>query len=209
LQDLVAHIAKAKDQAIELTWLHKGDSVTRSITPAERPKEMAWNPPTSPTGPGWSPYVDADQLREWIEKMKQGQVQNEPLQFRFFGPGITLDKDAKEFSGKLSISISKENDGPARIKVQRGDDTWELTEDNLNELPEDIRGNVQSLLGKGRQGPQFVVPSMPGVPGVPEIPSDIQRQFEEMNRRMDEKLKELHQLRDEDAPAEDEETVDA
>ncbi len=219
LPSLVDAIAKSKDKPMKVKWLHKGEEVSKEITPAERPKEMAWSPPSSPNSNNWSANVDADQLNEWIDKIKKGQVKDGPMRFHFFGPGIPMDTNRKEFTGNLSVEISKESGQPARIKVRRGDESWELTEDNLSELPKDIRGHVRRMLGKGPaeglmvlpwqsgpndQGSQVIVPSMPNMQ---DLPADIRKQFEELQHRMDEMMRQLHEIRDQDQPHE--ENVDA
>src|SRR6185312_6347588 len=37
---------------------------------------------------------------------------------------------------------------PAKIQVKRGDKEWNVTEEKLDDLPDDIRTHVQTLLGR-------------------------------------------------------------
>jgi len=63
----------------------------------------------------------------------------------------TLDiiKDLKgEFPKDLTVRITKEGEQPAKVHVKRGDQEWEVTEDKLSELPDDVRPHVQKLLGR-------------------------------------------------------------
>ncbi len=54
----------------------------------------------------------------------------------------------------VSVSVSRQNDGPAQVTVRRGDQTWEFDEgdqDALNALPADVRPMVERMLSqKGR-----------------------------------------------------------
>jgi hypothetical protein len=49
----------------------------------------------------------------------------------------------------LTITITRHGQEPAKIKVQRGDESWETTADKLDALPEDIRPHVARFLSGG------------------------------------------------------------
>lgn len=62
----------------------------------------------------------------------------------------------------VSVSISREGDGPAQVTVRRGDESWTVVADDeqsLNELPEELRPMVRRMLrmggGEGRQFEDF------------------------------------------------------
>ena len=44
-----------------------------------------------------------------------------------------------------------QGDEPAKIQVKRGDDEWDVTEKELDQLPEEIRAHVKKYLG-GNKG---------------------------------------------------------
>jgi hypothetical protein len=77
---------------------------------------------------------------------------------RFFHPGVMLgDEDRVELElvlgdlpKGLKVLINKDGDGPAKIHVERGDDEWDVTEKELDKLPEDVRAHVQKFLGQPR-----------------------------------------------------------
>ena len=109
-----------------------------------------------------------------------------PIQFRMFGPGTVLQGQRVSFNqmpNGVSVSIQKQNDEPAHITVQRGNDTWNIVGDDpasLAQLPEDVRPFVEQLLTGG--GPmQIPLPAMPNItmppdpPGAP-LPPSLQRQ---------------------------------
>ncbi len=48
----------------------------------------------------------------------------------------------------MSVTIIKHGKDPAKIKVEQGDKTWEVTEATLDELPDDIRPHVEPMVGR-------------------------------------------------------------
>jgi len=49
----------------------------------------------------------------------------------------------------VSVSIQRNNDGPAQITVKQGDQTWQIEgddEESLKQLPDDVRPFVQRML---------------------------------------------------------------
>jgi hypothetical protein len=49
----------------------------------------------------------------------------------------------------VSVTITKPEEGPVKIVVQKDGKTWEATEDKLDGLPEDIRSVVQGMFSGG------------------------------------------------------------
>jgi hypothetical protein len=55
----------------------------------------------------------------------------------------------------VSVSITRQGEGPAEITVKKGDQTWKLKsddEDALKKLPDDLRPFVQQMLEGTRPG---------------------------------------------------------
>jgi hypothetical protein len=62
---------------------------------------------------------------------------------------VDFVKDLKgEFPKDLTVKITKEGDQPTKVYVKRGSQEWEVTEDKLSDLPDDVRPHVQKLLGR-------------------------------------------------------------
>ena len=211
LGQLITAIEAAKETPIKVTGIRQGKSMVSTITPEKRPEEMVWSQPpygSVPSGSGWEgPQVDSDALRQWVDKLARNPNQpGPPMAFRFFGPGIPQDEEGEGFSGNLSVQINKEDDRPARIVVKRDEETWEITEDQIDQLPEDLRGYIRGMLGKNGNLQMYVLPShgghgsggpdmpLPMLPDVP-MPPNIQQQFDQMNQRMEEMLEQLKELR--------------
>jgi hypothetical protein len=55
----------------------------------------------------------------------------------------------------VSISISRSGKNPAKISVSRGDENWNLTDQELKKLPDDLRPFVERMLGGGPMSINF------------------------------------------------------
>jgi hypothetical protein len=144
--------------------------------------------------------VEIKKLEEALENLKN-KMGKEGTNLWFpkpavVAPRVELKFDHKsiretkvEFPKDLKVKINKEGTKPAEIHVERDGKSWEVTEEKLNELPEDIRGHVEQMLGRkgstawlygpGRtihvtpegkvQGEMRITP-YPPVPPVPPVP---------------------------------------
>ena len=52
------------------------------------------------------------------------------------------------FPKDLSVEIKKDGDHSAKIHVKRGNKEWDVTDEKLGDLPEDIRPHVERMLGQ-------------------------------------------------------------
>jgi hypothetical protein len=64
----------------------------------------------------------------------------------------------------VSVSIVRKGKEPAKITVTRGEDKWEISDQELNKLPDDLRPQVQRMLGAGSM--PFPIPGGFNMPGV-------------------------------------------
>ena len=95
---------------------------------------------------------------------------------------------------QVTITIDRDDDQPAQIKVKRGGDSWELTEKELDQLPKDIRALVQSQLN-GRGTLQGIMGPM-GFPTLPRQPARPRNNNRRMEDRFDGVELKLQQLQD-------------
>jgi hypothetical protein len=143
IEDLIKGVSESGEKEIKLLLLRGGKEQAISVKPAERPSDEA-------VARIHERVIGPEDLRVWLGE--HGKVETDGqgrFTLRMLGPGITaaqaLGKTA-EFPNGLSISVSKENDQPAKIVAKKDGKTYETTEDKLGELPEDIRGHVERLL---------------------------------------------------------------
>jgi membrane-associated protease RseP (regulator of RpoE activity) len=139
-------VEAAKGKEIKLEIIRDGQPKTIAVTPAKRPEEYRV--------PAAAQDSDMDAFRKWVEHMQAGGGlgQNGPMQFRFFRPGVILPHGSPihpPLPGNMSITISKTGDKPANIVVTMGDEKWEVTEKDLDKLPEKVRPYVDHMLGAG------------------------------------------------------------
>ena len=142
-QDLIHAVNEAKDKELAIRVLRGGSETTLKVTPAKRQPdrvEVQVSPDT--------PHAEVVQaLEELYKRTPDGDVRL----FAVRPGGVLAYAHAGKFPGNLEVTIEKRGDKPATIRVKRiqegEDQTWEVTEDKIGELPEDVRPHVQQLLG--------------------------------------------------------------
>ncbi len=223
--ELIRAVDASKDKEMAVELLRGGKTVKVKAKPTRRPEvdaAMAREPEAG--------EADWDTLRKWLDQTRQrlGQVRPEtemPLRFRFFHPGAILPPGAPllpELPSNTTIAVSKQGKEPAKITVTRDNDKWEVTENQLDKLPADLRPYVEQMLGRAMAGGQGVgagihVAPAPGEPRRPEprkpphaaMPSDqpgstmerrleqrLERQMDQTNRRIEQLQQSIHELRE-------------
>jgi membrane-associated protease RseP (regulator of RpoE activity) len=146
--DLARCVASAKETELTLVVLHGGKETAIKVTPTKRPQEP--NPQ----------QVEAaeSQEKEAIQKLEAAlnayrakagtAVRERAVDLLLAKPGVvasTYAYRAVEVPKNVTIRITKEGENPAKISVKRDEKEWEVTEDKLGELPDDIRGYVQQM----------------------------------------------------------------
>jgi hypothetical protein len=142
-EDLIHAVNEAKDKELAIRALRGGSETTLKVTPARRQAdriELQVSPET--------PHAEVVRaLEELYKKTPDGDVRL----FALRPGGVFAFAQAEKFPGNLEVTIEKRGDKPATIRVKRiqdGEDkTWEVTEDKIDELPEDVRPHVQQMLG--------------------------------------------------------------
>ena len=203
-KSLVDGVRAAQDGSLELKWMRGGQQMNAQITPAARPKTLKLDRGQRwPGGTAVNPQ-ELGRLRDWIDRLEKNRGGPGRTRFHFFGPNFGPNAGpGQAFENNIKVQIERQNDEPAKITVEKDGDTWELTENDLDQLPPDVRAHVQSMLG-GRM--QFNLPNLPrafpqGVPPIQQLlPEDFsfpefENQLEEMNQRMEQMFDELRQLR--------------
>jgi hypothetical protein len=162
-------------------------------------------------------------MKKWFENFDPRRLDRAPFRMQRFRPGVLVpdgEENEVEVPANLSISVTKQGSEPAKVTVQRGDDSWETTEDKLDALPDDVRPHVKRLLGKGvaielelggdawkwipnevRELPQIkrhlqMTPVPPGLPNVPmqQMERRMRQQLQQMRRSLDQMQQELDGL---------------
>jgi len=172
--DLVKAVQKAKDKEISFEVLRKGKKSTIKVTPQKRPGEHRIAIRTAQKlVPGELKKVEAER-RKLIEQLMK---QQKDLKFLFVEPGQVVPKEwtqstARALPTGVSISITKTDNEPAKIAVRRGDKKWNVTENELDKLPEDIRVGIEGMLNKDANN--VINLRLNKIPGVIDRPVQVQ-----------------------------------
>lgn len=147
VEGLLQAVEKAQGKEVEARILRGGSERTLKIKPEARPE----NAGIAALMPG---EFDVQQLLKrplgdmarWLDK--------DGVRMLLVKPGVVVPRDAvleRPFPKNLSVTVTKDGDKPAVITVKRGEDGWEVTEGQLEKLPEDIRVFVEPMVtGKGQ-----------------------------------------------------------
>jgi len=140
LPHLIDAIEEAKEAELSLELIRGGKKMKVAVTPAKRPEDARGHGIVPlPRGPGF----------EWLEKIRPGGPRG-LMRYRFFHPGMILPHGAAAhppLPGNLKINVTRQGNQPAKIVVERDGEKWEITEEELDKLPEDLRPHVSRMLG--------------------------------------------------------------
>ncbi|HUY32207.1 MAG TPA: PDZ domain-containing protein [Pirellulales bacterium] len=212
-QDLVDAAAQAKGTELSLQFIRAGKKLTLTVMPAMRPAQ-----PRAGAEVEMPVDVDAGALRELIQQYMRRHGGGS-WRMRMLQPGMVLPPGAPPgahfdtiLPENLSISISRQGKQPAKVSVKQDDKSWELTEDKLQELPDDIRPHVERMLGRMPMMAMMVPPHAPVrveadpntanpfglprfAPGQPRFPGPYP-DVAGVERRLDELNQQIHELRE-------------
>jgi hypothetical protein len=156
--------SEGKEVAVKL--IRGGKPLTVSVTPESLSEKLRRK---GYLAKDQSFEVEVEKIEKRIrEKLNDSGID---MKMQFVLPGKELPKGAMlnlikrvEFPDDLSVTIRKQGKNPADVEVKRGDKTWNVKENDLAQLPDDVRGPVESLLGRA----EFSV-TLPGVHKLPNL----------------------------------------
>ncbi|MCA9199850.1 MAG: PDZ domain-containing protein [Planctomycetales bacterium] len=138
VSQLIQAVQEHGSETMKLTIKRNDESLEIEVTPEKRP-QMQFAEDLQMV-PGMNPRM-MEEIRRLMEQQPGG------MGFQFFGPGMVLE-DEMDFPGNMSVSVTREGDGPAQIKIEKDGKTYEVDENSLDQLPEDIRPWAERFLGK-------------------------------------------------------------
>jgi len=197
IQDLIRAVDDSKGQELSLVLYREGKQQTLTVTPTKRPSEFQRTP--------------QEGFRDWVRKRAGGAPddviidrwfsgkEDGPLGMLMVRPGVVLPPGAhrQALPDNMTVTITKHGKEPAKISVRRDDQSWDVTDETLSELPEDVRAHVESMLAHHAAGFNFRLhPPMverfgrPIPPGAAVRPEDhldaVQRQVQELRQSVEE-----------------------
>jgi len=161
LEDLMKAVRENLGRKTQVTLLRSGVEQKLTVEPAARP-EVSIEAVVTEDG---ARLAGEALLNRIVTRTETGQPGS--LRFGIVGPGLVAEHgdlaDAlarlnPTMPENLSISISKKGSQPAKIVVERDEDRWEISEENLDELPEDIRPHVARMIGSQTIAGIHVIP---------------------------------------------------
>jgi hypothetical protein len=195
--DLTGAIENSKGSELMIKLLRGGKATTLAVKPEEQ----------KPLGISVRAPLGADQatVESWVKKLEiSPQPGLDVLQPRLAGGVLDLGQK-HELPADLSVDIHREGKKPAHITVKKGDKQWVASEDELAKFPEEIRREVEPLLG----GPfrielkDLTTPLPIAGPPLGEVlvrPAEsvdrIEKRLDDMSKRLDEMRSTIDQLRD-------------
>ena len=201
-QKLIEQVEKSGGKELAIKVIRKGKETTVTVTPAPHPHE---------TG---SDVLERDDVITWLQDgADPQQVLRHPIGVRFFDRAIVLPH-GQSFPGTklpkgMSVTVHREGSEPAKITVKKGDQEWEVPENELDELPGNIRSLVEPLVrpapfrlrldgpkGPGKIAPPPQGPRAPGPPkGRAPVPTAAQEpRSRNQEQQLEELSRQLHQM---------------
>lgn len=188
VEQVLDAVREAGKSPLAFRVLRDGEELTLKIRPAARPPHFAL------------PEMGDDGLRDRFGEMFGHRLPQHFRGLRF----IPRSFGEADLPDDVQVTIRKRGKQPAEIVVERGEQRWSVGYESLSELPEDVRGPVAALLGRGPVGmtlqiedgarekvddPEHVGPPMP----------DLGRQLEQVHRQMRHLQEQIDALRHEPA----------
>ncbi len=189
VDDLVEAIARYDGtNAITLEIMRRARKMTIEVTPEKRPPEY------------FKPHEIVLRTPDFSQESPSVPPVLAPRRVPIPGVLPPIGKPA----GNLRISITKSNNQPAAIEVVKDGKTYKVTENTLDQLPEDVRKPVKDMLD-GMQQRRVGQPTLPpGIPPdfaplFPPLPTDdgsLDETIDEMGRALESMRQRIKALRD-------------
>lgn len=150
--DLLKCVGAAKGNEITLVIIHAGKESAVKVTPSKRPQE-----------PSAQAAKEAEtEEKEAVRKLTAaldlykkhaatGAGEAKTVDVVRVRPGVVASGTAAvvDLPKDVSVTITKEGSGPAKITVKKDGKQYETTEDKLDQLPKEIQACVQVTRGGG------------------------------------------------------------
>lgn len=173
--DLVNAVDEAQETEMSIALLRGGKELTLKVTPIKRADVQETRVIRLDAAAPAELRVEIQRLEEALRSLKD-KAGGEGLGIFFARPGMVAPHDFRkpaEFPKDLSIQVTKDGEEKAKIHVKKGDQEWEVTEDKLSELPDDVRPHVHHFFGRLWSPKGASIATRPVQPGVVYPPSQF------------------------------------
>jgi membrane-associated protease RseP (regulator of RpoE activity) len=168
--DLSGAIAAGKDAELSIKLLRGGKSMTVTVKPEEQKPSLKLNELTP----------DGKALRLWVNQVNPDALN--PLVLNDIeiatpdGTKLTPGANKHELPDDMTVDIHREGKKPAKITVKKGHLKWEIDDNQLEKLPEDVRREVEPLLGGGPEQIKLNMTQNPQIPAL-QLPNELKLNF--------------------------------
>lgn len=154
IQTVAKMVSESGDKSLKFVVLREGDDKQIKVTPEKRPDGLVVRPLGSHISAS-----DIKSLNQWIDSKVVGPDALKRMTILRLMPGGIVDSDVVrvlegfrksegEVKGKsMSIAITQ-TDGKAKITINQDGKATTVTEDNLDDLPKEVREHVKRLLAE-------------------------------------------------------------
>lgn len=190
-EQMVDIVGDSDGKALTVRVLRGLEIESLTVQPEEAPENLLSAMPQAEPVPGL-PFQQA----------RPGQP---GARLRFFGPGqivppqVRLQALEQGMPQNMMIRVEKKGDGPTNLHIEREGKSWDVTEENIDELPEDLRPIAKRYLAQGAAGNNIII----GGQDVPFI--ELQEMIKDMGpqglpgnadfeKRIQEEMKQMHEM---------------
>ncbi|EAQ79067.1 PDZ domain-containing protein [Blastopirellula marina] len=175
---LVEAVRGGEGEKLKLVVLHNGQETTLEVTPRTITQEDI------------AAITQSEMMRGMAE-----QQPSDAMRMRFFGPGQLLPHAGArpalpQMGQNITVQIQHQGDQPAKLHIEKDGKSYDITADQLDQLPDDIRPLIEQSLGGmpfGQQGEIDIESLMPqGASGgmMQQQLQQIHKMLEEMKAQM-------------------------
>ncbi|UUO07114.1 PDZ domain-containing protein [Blastopirellula sp. J2-11] len=170
---LVEAVRGGEGETLKLVVLHNGKETTLEVSP--RPMTQA--------------DVAAITQAQMMHGMSE-QLPSDAMRMRFFGPGQLMPQAGAmralpQAGQNITVQIEHQGDQPAKLHIEKDGKSYDITADQLDQLPEDIRPLIERSLGGmpfGQQGEIDIESLLPQ--GAPD--AMMQQQLQQIHKMLEE-----------------------
>lgn len=145
-------VLEGDGKAVELKIIRLAKETTIEIAPEKPPADFADQVQRSggmqfQVGPGGQ----IGDVQKLLEQLQQGG-------FRNIGPGMVFQGQRRQMENLpdgVTVSITRDGEGPAKITVKQGNQTWTVEGDDeeaIAKLPENLQPMVRRMIDRNRGG---------------------------------------------------------
>ena len=196
VQDLIDAVDAVKEGALKVELVRGKEQKSVEVTPEKRPPVEAPGPDAA-----FSPSGDWQKFYDFMKQWEPGKGGRPSMRLRFWHPGAIItgdgpgDAGAAKLPKNVTIKIQKEGEHPAELAVTRGDQTWNVKEDDLSALPDDLRPYVERMLGKAGAIGRLPLGGEAFAPFSLERDGRLEKRLDELKGRVDELRQTVEELR--------------